>query len=71
VSLNPTGGMDICVLCIVQLGPKEKPGQSGHRCKNKVQRQKITPPGARMFVFCVVSKDKRQNAEQSRQRDKY
>ena len=29
------------------------------------------PPGAWMFVLCVVSKDKRQNAGQSRQRNKY
>ena len=71
LSLNPTGGMDICVLCTVQLGQKEKPGKSGHRCKNKLQRENRIPPGTWMFVLCVVRKDKRQNAEQSRKRDKY
>ena len=29
------------------------------------------PPGGLMFVLCVVSKDKKANAGQSRQRHKY
>jgi hypothetical protein len=38
--LNPAGGMNVCVLCIVQQGQKAKPGKAGQRSTDEVQRKK-------------------------------
>jgi uncharacterized protein YaiL (DUF2058 family) len=35
---NPAGGMDVCVVSLYSQGQKAKPGQSGHRSADKVQR---------------------------------
>jgi hypothetical protein len=37
---NPAVGDDVCVVSVVQSGQKAKPGQSGQRRTDKVQRKK-------------------------------
>jgi hypothetical protein len=36
---NRARDMDVCVVCVVQYGQKAKPGQSGQRSTDKVQRE--------------------------------
>ena len=50
---NPAGDMDVCVVCVVQLGQKAKPGHSGQRSTVKIQRTKKNPLGVWM-VGCPL-----------------
>jgi hypothetical protein len=50
--LNSAGGMDVCVLCVVQQGQKAKSGQSGQRSTDKIERTKRIPPVGSIFVSC-------------------
>ena len=54
---NPAGGMDVCVMCCTVGTKGKKPGQSGQRSTNRVQREskKESRRGLGcLFVVCVV-----------------
>jgi hypothetical protein len=44
--------MDICIVCVAQQGQKAKPGQSGQRSTDKVERKEKN--SARGMDICVV-----------------
>jgi hypothetical protein len=64
--------MDVCVVRVAKSGQKAKPGQSGQSSTDNVQeRTKKNPVMGMDVVLCVVSREKRQDAGKSRQRNKY
>ena len=42
VGSNPAGGMDVCVV-LYSNDKRQNPGQSGHRSKDKIQREQKNP----------------------------